>query len=119
MRFSKRQFCVFAFLVTISLTCRFSAVDYATGDVQLRRKTKTSVEGKPAIALEVVNTGAEAVNDVEVIVNAKNDQHTLQSVSIFLDHLNAEESVEATAVFDSLRSHNDYDLLTFAVKFSR
>ncbi len=103
---------------TIAFTCKFSAVDYAVGDVQLSKKHPIEVEGRPALELEIVNQGEEAAFDILVTIKAKKRQRVLQAKTVSLDELAANRRASRIVVFESLQDHSDYDLLTYAVSFS-
>ena len=100
-------------------TCKFSAVDYAVGDVQLASKTKVTIDGNPGVQLTIVNSGDETVTNVLVTIKAKRGQRDLEIQTIALSELRAGAETVATAVFRTLTSHSDYDMLTYAVAFSQ
>ncbi|MFQ5651554.1 MAG: hypothetical protein ACE5IY_16585 [bacterium] len=109
----------FFILMFTMLTCKFSSVDYAVGDVQLISKTRTTVEGKPAIRLQIENTGDDDVHNVRITIKAKKSQRDLQVETVFLERLSARERIIKRVVFDQLGGHSDYDLLTYAINFSQ
>ena len=106
------------FLLLVMISCKIASVDYALGQVNLTNKTKSTIAGKPAISLVIKNEGEQQVWNVLVTVKAKRKQTDISVQTIKLDRLDALESVERTVIFENLKGHDDYDLLTYAVAFS-
>ncbi len=53
-----------------------------------------------------------------VTVKAKRKQTDISVQTIKLNRLDSLETVERTLIFENLNTHDDYDLLTYAVAFS-
>lgn len=116
----KPRFSIMLLVFAFSLTsCEIRTIDYATGDVKLISKTKTTVSGKPAIRLVIRNTGEKDLFDIIVTVKAKRRQIDLEIETLVLESLQANESVARVVVFRHLEGHDDYDLLTYAVSCTR
>lgn len=105
-------------LFCIQVNCKIRSVDYAVDQVTLSDKAKTTINGQPAINLVITNVGEGDVWDVVVTVKAKRQQIDISTQEIKLGALKANESITGTVIFSNLGGHEDYDLLTYAVKFS-
>jgi len=101
------------------LRCDISAVDYAVGDVKILRRQQTTVDGQPAIELLLENIGQQDALNVVVTIKAKMGQRDVDITIVKLDKIEVREAVLRTGVFKRIASHEAYDLLTFAVAFSR
>lgn len=98
--------------------CNITAVDYAVREVKITDKVKTKVLDKPALRLTVQNTGESPVFDVRVTVKAKRNQMDLSVQWATVERLEVDEEAQRVVMFEELASHQDYDLLTYAVVFS-
>lgn len=105
-------------LLPVMIGCKIASVDYAVGQVKLVNKIKTTVDGKPAVSLIIRNEGEEDVATVIITVKAKRKQVDLSVQTVVLDRLHAHEVAKRTVIFSNLNSHEDYDLITYAVNFS-
>ena len=106
------------FALLLIVNCKIASVDYAAGQVKLANKTRSTIDGKPAISMMIKNEGDENVWNILVTVKAKRKQTDISIQTIKLDQLYSLESVERRVVFEDLDGHEDYDLLTYAVSFS-
>lgn len=96
-----------------------TSVDYSSGQVRLTNKTKTHsiVDGRPAINLTIKNEGETLVWDILITVKAKRKTVDISIQTIELNRLDSLETVERTIIFENLNTHDDYDLLTYAINF--
>jgi len=99
--------------------CGIGAVDYAVGNVRLSQKQKTSVDNLPAVLLTVENAGQAAADDIVVTVKAKQAQKDIDTAVVRIESLPAGSSVTRTAILRRLKSHADYELLTYAVSYQQ
>lgn len=100
------------------LRCDISAVDYAAGDVKIIRRQPTTVGGKPAIELLLKNTGQKDAQNVVITIKAKLGQRDVDTATLSLEKIQVNETVPGTGIFSRIKSHDEYDFLTFAVSFS-
>ncbi len=98
--------------------CDIAAVNYAVNEVQLLEKSPVLIAERPGIKLTISNQSEATVYDVKVTVKAKKNQDDISVILVKLPELKAAESIEKTALFGNLRSHEEYDFLTYAVSFS-
>ena len=95
-----------------------TSVDYSSGQVRLTNKTKSIIDDKPAISLTINNESETLVWDILITVKAKRKNVDISIQTIELNRLDSLETVERTIIFENLNTHDDYDLLTYAITFS-
>lgn len=106
------------FLGTALMGCDIQAIDYAVGDVRLVEKMPLIVADKPAIKLVIENKGDGDASDIVVFIKAKKEQVDLEELKVGVEFLKSGARAEKTAIFRHIGTHDEYDLLTYAVTFT-